>query len=76
MYMMRYLIIYQVLTVPCAGSYWHAKFGTCTEINFDHLFQNGNHPLWYASYHGRTDLVELLLIKSRANVNLPTEVRV
>ena len=43
-------------------------------INFDNLFQNGWHPLWYASYDGRTDLVELLLIKSRANVNRPTEV--
>ena len=43
-------------------------------IDFDHLFQNGWHPLWHASYDGRTDLVELLLIKSRANVNLATEV--
>ena len=43
-------------------------------INFDHLFQNGRHPLWYASYRGRTDLVELLL-KSDASVNLATEVR-
>ena len=41
-------------------------------INFDHLFQNGIHPLWYASYYGRTDLVELLLIKSRVNINLAT----
>ena len=45
-----------------------------TLIDFDNLFQNGKHPLWHASYDGRTDLVELLLIKSRANVNLPTEV--
>ena len=43
-------------------------------INFDNLFQNGWHPLWYASYYGQTDLVELLLIKSRANVNLANEV--
>ena len=39
------------------------------------LFQDGNHPLWHASYDGRTDLVEMLL-KSNARVNLATEVRV
>ena len=43
------------------------------DINLVHLFQNGNHPLWYASYRGRTDLVKLFL-NSRANIDLATEV--
>ena len=35
-----YFISY--ITVPCAGSYWHTKFGTCTEINLVHFISEWN----------------------------------
>ena len=47
---------------------------TISHVVFFVSLQDGKHPLWYASYYGRDDLV-LLFLKHKAVVNLPTNVR-